>query len=347
MKKITWFVFVLAILSSSFAHAQYLYVDLNPSWATESYIFGVSAFEQVGQALSGRYRAVRWQGSPGSATILGGTATVDAAIRATDGTQQVGYDGSIPTRWTGTAASKVALRRAPNISSNVVTSLSGQIYGGYALRIGTRFQPGDWIGMYWPSLTANPVLLPPPSGFVGSDVYAISTSMQAGDIFTRNDAGEGVPHGATWEGSTQSVVDRHPPYYATSAIRGIAGRYGVGWASETERLFDGHAALWDFFNNNFSDLHPWEYYSSVLWAISGTTAVGSVTDFNGYQRATLWNVTTHTTIDLQQFLPAGQYIASEARAIKVGTGCGGTQIGGYAVTANYEYHAILWYTPWC
>jgi hypothetical protein len=345
MKTLRWIAFLFFVLTTNAVYAQWLYTDLHPTWSNYSCVMGVSAGDQVGYAMdsSGYTHGLRWQFAPGTVTDLGGAGSYGWA---TDGIKQVGRKGSAATRWLNTPNSALPLRSPRYASSPMATSIFGNSYGGYAWISAPR-STAAYKALYWSSPTANPVVLPIPNQFDGSSLYAMNSDYKVGNISYYESGGYTAVNAAVWEGPSNNVINVHPYGYYISTIRGISENIGVGWASENEYLEAGHATVWDLWSGYSYSIHPWEHLSSVLWGISGDTAAGSFMDYNGNRHAAIWDVNSGTYTDLHQFLP-GHYSSSEARAIWVGSGCGGQQVGGWAFSEiDQKTHAILWYTPWC
>jgi hypothetical protein len=209
-----------------------------------------------------------------------------------------------------------------------------------------------------------------PSGFYGSQAFAVSGNSQAG-VAT---AATGSPsHAALWNGTAASYVDLHPggfPLNSSSEARGFSGNTQVGYAGDHAGLWTGtagsfvdlnppgftssgaegvsgniqvgggsgpatvggHALLWTGTAASFVDLHPPGYAVSDAFGVSGNTEVGVGTSNTDFQdHALLWHGTVASYVDLQ---PAG-FITSEARGAS-----GNTQVGS-ASTGSHR-HAMLW-----
>ncbi|MCI0604295.1 hypothetical protein L0156_14955 [bacterium] len=138
----------------------------------------------------------------------------------------------------------------------------------------------------------------------------------------------------------------HPAGYQSSNIRGLYGRYGVGWAVD----FAGnmHAAFWDVVTNAFTEAHPPGVYTSGINGTHRNLGAGAyqATPQDDWH-AMMWDLTnSNNNIDLHNLLPVGLYSNSATFGIWRNTATGSVYIGGYATSvSDGQWYAMVWYIP--
>jgi hypothetical protein len=205
------------------------HVDLHPSFALASEVFGMKEGQQVGTTWNGQnLHAALWTGSATSAVSLHPTAQMRSFARATDGTLQGGSifnqtEGYQAVIWAGSVQSMVNLTPEPNRMGEVQGMVPGQQVG-YAQIIGSSMRAALWSGT--PESFVD--LHPPGAGL--SRAYATIGSVQAGYA---NTAAYGITAGI-WFGTAESffpLAPFMPPGYGQSVAYSISehdGFYYIG-----------------------------------------------------------------------------------------------------------------------
>lgn len=330
MKRILGCFFLAAsCLSATLAHAQWLYIDLNPPGSNWSEVWGVSDTDQVGTSGQGLVccAAARWQGTPGSVVW----ANNSYAFYATDGMWRAGasyHNGPLAIAARGLNANATPLNLAPGATGSIARAAWDGVFGGETIVRGAA-----WATL-WPSIKQQvPAVMLHPRGSASSTVNALDANMQAGVV----DGGA-----ATWQGTASSFVDRHPAGYFQSAIYGLHQSTAVGSAVVSSGGPGPYAAVWDLAQGNFSILHPPQYVASGLTGVSWGLASGWVEDSAGVRHAGVWDLATGMFTDLHGYLPA-QY--GESWAFSIWSELGGTTYVGGTTSGTGGAHAMLWYLP--
>lgn len=275
--------------------------------------------------------------------------------------------------WSGSAASFVNLNPFAN-GQSVAFAAYGGSQGGYAT---DPANGGNNHAALWTGTAASFVDLHP-AGFVFSQVAALSSSQQVGQVFdgsvtfgaiwsgtagsfqNLNPAGAtssallatdgmvqggyatlaGVSEAGLWSNTVGSFVSLHPGTgYDASQVNGLGGGQQVGSAFGSATSFNSHAVMWTGSAGSFVDLHDAAYMSSRAHAADGTYQVGWVASDVGIQtRAARWSGSAASMLDLHQFL-SSDYDTSVALGIDIATG----DIVGQAHNATLNrFESVMW-----
>ncbi len=316
-------VLALAVATS----AQWTFVNLHPTGATESKAWGVSGGQQVGYALmGGHYRASLWSGTAGTWVDLTPAGSQDGWAYGISGASQTGVADNGASFWSGSAESWHDLNPVGAVES-WAWGTSGGTQVGWA-RVGGVQRASLWSGTSgsWVSLH--------PSEAANSVAYGTSGAQQVGHVTIA-----GITRASQWGGSAASRVDLHPAGATESYAWGVSGGQQVGYAKvggvERASLWSGSAGSW-------MDLTPTGATSSRAFAVAGPYQVGYVVR-GGSSHASLWRGNSASCVDLHNFLPAS-FTESGANSI--------TEDGGYIYVVGYGFNnstlraeALMWRAP--
>ena len=282
-------------------------------------IAGAARGQVVGSTeTSPNNHALLWNGSPGAIDLGQGNGF------ATDGIQQVGWDGSSARLWTGTAGSGVQLSLSESVAAGV----------GGGEQVGTDMTNA----LLWHGTPDSLIKLS------GNDSQGLGTDgvHQVGTMGFRN------PHAMLWSGTAASAVDLHPRQFqniAASAAVAVRGSQQVGYTTSAGLAAIRHAVLWNGTASSAVDLNPSGWAGSSATATNATQQVGNAFVSNTSPlHAAAWSGTPESSVDLQSLLPAS-YVWSDAYSIDPA----GDMFGAVndAVTAggpSGRYYAVEWLT---
>lgn len=253
--------------------------------------------------------ALLWNGRPTAIDLGQGNAF------ATDGTQQVGWNGSSALLWAGTGASALELSLAETVAYGV----------GGGEQVGTDMTNA----LLWHGTPASLVKLS------GNDSQALGADgvHQVGMMGFRD------PHAMLWSGTAASAVDLHPTQFqgsVASAAVGVAGSQQVGYVMYSGIPAPWHATLWTGTATSAVDLNP---HGSVFSRANGTNGfqqVGVMDLSLGIPHAVVWTGTANSAIDLQALLPA-RYTQSIGSSIDPAG-----NVFGWANDSAGNYYAVEW-----
>ena len=182
-----------------------------------------------------------------------------------------------------------------------------------------------WTGTAESAIDLNP------SAFTGSVAYSTDGATQVGSA--TNAANQ--THAALWSGTAATFVDLNPANAAASSAFAISGGQIVG-------KIDNHAFLWSGATGPKVDLHPSGFDSTVAKGANSTAGkqVGYGVKTSSGPGATIthalvWSGTASSSVDLEQFLPAGYSESTAAGIDSFGNIIGSAKFAGVS-------NAILW-----
>jgi hypothetical protein len=331
---------VLLALAAGLAPAQYVAVDLTPTY-TNSMANSVSSGVAAGSVMAGtvQHGAVF---SNGAATDIHPQGWYMSTATGINGGQQVGLglptasadasSGQHAILWPG--AGYVDLN--PNgYASSAAYCTTGFQQGGYAI---VKSSGGGKVkttppahAILWAGSAASFTDLNPPN-MAESRLWGCSAAQQVGFVMP---VSPGFTHAAVWSGTAAGAVDLQPLAGFVSSIAfstelGQEVGYGVTVPSAGGA---GHALLWSGSAASVVDLHPAGYTFSVAYGTNGVQQVGEADDaaLPRHKHAVVWSGAASTVVDLNQFLPAG---FTDAQAMGIDAA---GDIAGYA-----NGHAFLW-----
>ena len=210
-------------------------IDLNPAGATGSGARAISGNQQVGTAdFAGVPHAGLWSGTAASWVDLG-----FGDPRATDGTYQVGANGSHAVMWSGTAASRVDLHPSGLPQSGAYGVQGGQQVG-MAIQTGGATHAALWSGTAASYINLNPV------GSQMSEAFGVWGGYQVGYAKFGN-----TRHAGIWNGTAASWVDLAaflPPGFGNTEAFGIwsdgGNTYVVGYGNPIAGNPSIEALMW-------------------------------------------------------------------------------------------------------
>lgn len=306
------------------ANAQWTVRNLHVG-AGDSFLYGVDAENQVGQAvIGGGDRAVLWSGFANTSVVLDPGVV---AYGAGDG-QQVGYvtQGTYhhASLWTGSAKSWVDLHPAQ------AQAHSGAFDADAGQQVGWAWRNGYYRASLWSGTSASWVDLAP-IGYEHSSANAIDDGVQVGWAIL-----EGLSHAGSWTGNSTSWIDLHPKSASVSAAYDVHDHQVAGVVSAGRY----RASLWKdaTASSSWVDLsRPGSTYS-YAYGIYRDQQVG-FDEVGGQNHAAIWNSSSHSWLDLHDFLP-GEFQSSVAERISEHDGK--TYIVGYGRPSFRSQEALMW-----
>lgn len=281
------------------AAAQWTAAVIHPGGNPSSYAIGggggnAYGYVETGTTSQGGY----WQGPDHQwvslhqagwlgSSVHGGDATRQFGRRSTgQWTSQAGY-------WTGTAASWVSLQPAA-YDMGWVKAFSNGKFGGNV---------GNMTAIIWHSANAEDYSTLTAPGDQTSWLQTMDGDFQGGSTGAR---------AAVWQGSAASVNILHPAGASHSEVTHMYGGVQYGWAD-----FNGaftHAARWNGSRDSYTSLNPVGSSYSEIRGGFGEYQAGF--HFIGKERASLWQGTVASHIDLHAFLDS-TWTRSYAHGISV------------------------------
>ena len=357
------------------AQSRYTAVDLGPvgQSAANGIDQGRAVGAVYAPADASQYRATLWPtGGAGNSVDLHpsfldyaplnapGRSTVTAIfVNNGVGNTEVGYGSGVPTnqrpralKWTGTADSAVYLQ-VP-FDTNETEALGIGIGDGQIVGYGVTVQFVSGRGTIRRFDGPTHALLWQPGASVAVDLQngveaTVAVSAGGGEqVGYGGKSGFGSQLSETkamlWKGSASSFVWLHPQKgFLTSQALATDGtqEVGSGLAAPLVRTDSAHAhaLLWFHTAASVVDLHPAGFDDSYATGVSETKQVGwgrlVLPSGTGTTHALVWSGSAGSSIDLDQFLPAG-YDGAQATGIDTGGTIAGTAfLGG-------QRHAVLW-----
>jgi hypothetical protein len=318
------------------AGVAYRAIDLTPPGSDFAIATGVLNGQVIGYASGPGFSddAMLWTGANANAVNLNPPGSVQSmGFAITDGAQ-VGYalsgDYLKPVVWHGSAGSVVNLALPAGVDVAVALAISGtQIVGSG----NPASDPNAYKALLWNNIggTYVPTLLNP-TGYGAASVTGVDSGRQVGSA--SNGTGS---HAALWSGSAGSFVDLSPAGASDSGAAGISGEQIVGSA---DVVAGEHAILWNGLTADSAvDLNrPGLSFSrgeAIANGVEVGLAAGTLTNDQGHAFA--WFSSPESGVDLQQFLPSGQYTHSIAQGVD-----SQGDVVGYAEDVNGHDHAIEW-----
>jgi hypothetical protein len=328
-----------ALLPASFAFADYTVIDLTPSGSVNAQAFTVSGSVQAGASeVLGSSHAWVWNGVSSGIDFHPDTGGPDGSLivglSPTQGAGWATYSG-IPRAGLWTFANPTPFQLLPD--AGYLDSQANSVCGGNVVGVGTSVNGSR--ALLWRGGDTSPSELFPVSGYISSIAIKVSGDFVVGTALVDNDSED--PHAAVWDisGPTPVFTDIHPAsgFVSSNAIS-FGGDQIVGYGLQEASVLDAqqHALLWNLAGTSFTDIHPVGYKTSFAASTNGVEIVGYVTDDNDVPHAMLWENPT-TAMSLEQYLPAGDYVSSQAFSIDADG-----DIVGMAVDNDNNIHAILW-----
>lgn len=329
---------VLSLSLSAFGQ-QYHSNDLTPPQALYgTKLTSASKGKQVG---SGDSHAYLLRGNALTATDLNPTGYSSSRATASDDIEECGY-GWGPTgyrglKWTGTAASAVALQPPSGYNASYCVGVDNGQEIGFAENLIYSISMSH--AMYWNG-TAAPVDLHPANLYPYSRATGIKGGEQVGYVSQiPYPYGESIlafhttSHAYKWNGDSASAVDLHPAQFDASEALATNGVQQGGWGYSVLGTTHLHAVLWSGTAQSAVDLSPAGFTDTKITAMSGTQQVGD--GWVGTVRhALLWTGTADSVVDLNQYLPAGY-----THSVATGIDPDGNVVG-YAYNATYGVGAV-------
>jgi hypothetical protein len=272
------------------------FVDLNPSLASNSAVYGVSAGQQAGIAtVSNVQLATRWSGTAASSQFLSvlESSTAYCISNGMTGGYFVSGSSNIACHWVGTTrttdngGSVVLGVDSPNRVGSVRTG-SFPLFGSNAVM---------WSGASTSATSLHP------AGAANSSATSISGNQQGGRVsFTTF----GPNHAALWTGSAASFVDLHPSQATASECLAVSNGVQVGDVmmvdpNDPNMNTISRASLWTGTAASWVNLHaqlPANFHTSTA---TGVYHSGTITYIVGYgfntttnrNEALLWSNQPH------------------------------------------------------
>ncbi|MBL0869572.1 MAG: hypothetical protein IBJ18_03230 [Phycisphaerales bacterium] len=265
------------------------FTDLHPEGFSGSYAFSARNGQQVGYGFIGQgNRALLWTGSAASMVDLTASYMDSATLTDTDGQFQVGgaitpnsEGSSVAFIWNGTAESAVQIHPVILAESYAYAIRDGRIAG-----TGSDFDFMQ-LGVYWPSATAEAILVRP-SGYDETSIVDIVGPWAVG---TGTGFATGGPrHAILWDPiNLANSVDIHPtgnpayinsyPAKALSTGPGpndfiIVGSVAVETSPGSGETLE-HACVW-IGPSTFIDLHSTVPAGYVLSKATGIDSNGNI-----------------------------------------------------------------------
>ncbi|MGH7131287.1 MAG: GC-type dockerin domain-anchored protein [Phycisphaerales bacterium] len=331
------------LAAASPAIAQWTFVNLQPTQASNSECYGAAGDQQGGNGIvNSVVHAGIWTGTPGSWVDLHPAAATTSRITAMMENAQAGHatvNGRIHAAvWTGTAASFVDYNPVnPPILSSAIFAIWGQRKAG-RIQVGIVDHACVWGG------SANSVAdLHPPAAVVEADSsYALGVDATRVVGYINTSQPNATTRPSVWTGDALSWHDLTPPgstagmAYATEGTQ-IAGVARIGG--------DDHAALWNGNTYTWTDLHPGTVpgvQRSYCYGVYGGTQVGETLLNDSNRHAAVWDGTVGSYFDLHTVATGGGYLRSSARAVWKDAQY--TYVAGYVSTGSFN-QAALWRRP--
>ncbi|MEQ1935543.1 MAG: hypothetical protein ABL962_16920, partial [Fimbriimonadaceae bacterium] len=223
------------------------WVDLTPSWASQSVGRAASLSQQVGESYgSSGPRATLWNGSASAWIDLNPLGSYGSECHGADEGSQVGWASFLnaPNQhaavWSGTTESCVDLNPLLASSSGAFGVGDGQQVGWAT--VGAQSRASLWRGTSSSWVDLSPV------GAIGSTAWSTSSGKQVGDIAFNS----GGSRASIWSGSAGSWVSIHPALASGSVARSIYRGCQAGTA-----VVGGHnrASFWRGTAASWVDLH--------------------------------------------------------------------------------------------
>jgi hypothetical protein len=267
-------------------------VDLNPSFARWSYIYGAAGTQQVGFGVSGvgtaeKRFAVLWQGSAASGVPLHpSTGYTSSFALATDGSRQVGYvlpeGGRLrAVMWRGTAESMVDLT-----PPGFWTAQAQGFLGEYVVGNASASLSDSTHAVLWTRPDNGVTILGP----VGSHLEATGGGQAVGWL--------GLGRAYVWTGPDGSGVELHPAGKLWSYALATNGRQQVGYIDNGTNV---NAALWSGTADSYVDLQALLPPGFSNTHATGIDADGNIVGYGDYQsfpHAIMWAVPEPGTLGL-------------------------------------------------
>lgn len=351
---------VAALGVGTAAHAQTTYtaVDLTPEagWAFAKGADGVVA--GYAGATSSTTHAMLW-GADGAldvhpafvadpATGTGGRSVINGA----GGGLQVGSaagpgtaNRSVPTVWSGSAASATALSIPFVNNGGEALGTDGVQVAGWSSaldRDGTTIGPNH--AMVWDA--ASGVAIDLGDGGNGARANGVANGQQVGFVVKSQAVA------ALWSSSARSLVTLNPSGAVLSVANATDGVRQAGYAgydvrvrqeaakgNKTQRF--NYAMTWTGTAASAAIIHPAPlngivpFTNSYALGMSATQIAGYATEANGVSHAIVWSANLDS-IDLNAFLPAG-FTAAQAYAVDANG-----VVAGVMLDAAGRRHAVAW-----
>lgn len=318
---------VAAIVGMSAAAAMatpsYTAVFLNPGPYTSTYARGINDGQIVGYATGSDGYPLLWPSATSAPLDLTPTGYINGNVGATNGFQQVGFDG-IPggehaMLWSSSASSAIDLNPAGFSSSGAAAIFGNQEVGG-----------GDTIGgadhaLLWTGTAASEVDLNP-AGFTLSSATGTNGAQQVGFGTTTVNGQPSGYRALLWNGTAASAADITPAGYSNAQAWAISGDLATGEGSPGTGQTD--ALLWNLFNGTYTDLG-----AGAAYAVAGDYEAG----YRGND-AMVWTGSADSAVDLQSFLPSGY-----AYSVAYGVDANGDVVG--AAGSYGQWQAVIWLVP--
>ncbi len=293
------------------AHAQWTAIRLHsPAFVHGS--FGAAAWGdwQGGSAWFSAGKPVLWHSSSRQWINLAPGLYEDGFVSGMYADRQVGQLDGHASLWYGTPESRIDLHPAW-AEGSVAHAVWGDEQVGYAyLGAGNTARAALWRGSVATYVNLHP------TGAVRSEAKALAAGQQGGVVEYPYPGGGTIPHAALWSGTPESFVDLTPPGAWASALHGMwPGQQvgGAGWAGG-----GNYAGYWTGTPGSFVSLTPLGVVGVGAWATCGSAQAGVAN--LGTWSAVVWFGTAESMVNLHAFLPPGQYVQSEARAVALHNG---------------------------
>ncbi len=323
-----------AITAAPQARAQWTAIRLhNPAFSGGSVLFAASGAWQGGVAGLSPDKPVLWHSSSSQWIDLAPGPGVNGIVYGMHGGYQVGSLNGHATLWSGTPESLVDLHPSW-AEGSVASAIWGDEQVGHTW-VGTGYTGRAAL---WGGSAASHVNLHP-AGAVQSRAGAVAAGQQGGTVEYPYPTGGTIGHAALWSGTPESFVDLNPPGALGSAISGMWPGQQVGgatWVGSGDR-----AGYWTGTPESFVSLNPPNTASVVIHGTCGKAQVGKAALPATGHSAVVWFGTAESMVNLAAFLPPGQYVQSEARAVAFHNGR--YYVSGTAWTsAQHHAEAFLW-----
>jgi uncharacterized membrane protein len=331
---------MVALAAAHAARADFMATDLTPGGTDSAQAAAVTNGIQGGMVdVAGSNEAWLWNDSaPGMNLQPLASGNPDSSgVFAVAAGQAAGFVSYAGTRhaavWTPGGATPFQLLPDAAYSSSQAEGIAAGVI------VGAGTASGASHALLWTDVAQNPIDLNP-AGY-GQSVASGTDGVHV--VGTADSGNSGVDHAALWDAATQTFMDIHPATgFAASNALSVSGNLIAGYALQDGTAVNPstHAMLWTITNDGSTiaatDLNPAGFATSYAGATNGISEVGFGMDASGDAQALLWQGTPDA-LELSQFLPAGEFVSSEALGID-----GAGDIVGIATDAGGDTHAVLW-----
>ena len=283
--------------------------------------------------------AVSWSYTAGSLVNMNPAGALQSKIFSAAGTQQVGQvqigGNYVAGLWNGSASSFVNLGTA-GFTTTEADSTDG------LTQVGTGWTNGVPVALLWKGTAGSVVDLDPVGAAGYSQALTVDGNLEGGYCLDT-----GIQTAVLWHGTAASMTGIAPANSTSSQVNVVNQGEAGGYATFGTNTFS-QAGIWtNDTAGSWINLAPAGSRSSYVSDLNGNYQIGTVTSgTSGPDHAAFWMGTAGSYVDLNQFLPSGYNLYSEANAMYVDP-TGGIWIIGNGGNFNTNVaSAFVWhYTP--